>query len=71
MNLSIAGPYNVTGPGDTPSRRRFLICHPAKRGRRNQCAKRILAQLARRAYRRPVTDADVKPLLAFYQKARG
>lgn len=69
-NLSIAGPYNATGPGDTPSRRRILVCHPASAAEETGCARQILAKLSRHAYRRPVTDSDIKPLLAFYQKAR-
>jgi len=69
-NLSIAGPYNSTGPGDTASRRRILVCHPANTAEENGCARQILEKLSRRAYRRPVTDSDLKPLLAFYQQAR-
>ncbi len=69
-DLSIAGPYNATGPGDTASRRRILVCHPAGPAEETGCARQILAKLGRRAYRRPVTDADIKPLLAFYQQAR-
>jgi cytochrome c551/c552 len=70
-NLSLSGPFNPTGPGDTASRRRILICRPANAGEETSCASRILGQLARRAYRRPVSGADVRPLVAFYQKARG
>ena len=69
-NLSIAGPYNATGPGDTPSRANILVCRPAKPAEETGCARQILAKLARRAYRRPVNDSDLKPLLAFYQQAR-
>ena len=69
-NLSIAGPYNVTGSGDTPSRRTILICHPSTPAEEPGCARQILSKLSRRAYRRPVTDSDVKPLLAFYAQAR-
>ncbi len=70
MNLGIEGPYNVTGRGDTPSRAKIFVCHPAERAQENQCAQRILASLARAAYRRPVTEADWKPLLSFYQSGR-
>jgi Protein of unknown function (DUF1592)/Protein of unknown function (DUF1588)/Protein of unknown function (DUF1585)/Protein of unknown function (DUF1587)/Protein of unknown function (DUF1595) len=70
MNLGIDGPYNVTGRGDTPSRAKIFVCHPAERSQENQCAQRILASLVRSAYRRPVSEADWKPLLAFYQNAR-
>jgi cytochrome c551/c552 len=69
-NLSIAGPYNVTGSGDTPSRRTIFVCHPSAPAEEPGCARQILSKLSRRAYRRPVTDSDVKPLLAFYTQAR-
>ena len=73
-SVEIAGPYNVTGPGDTPSRQRIFSCRPAQGSGGaspaigDACARRILTILARRAYRRPVTDADVTPLLAFYRE---
>jgi len=70
MNLGIDGPYNATGRGDTPSRAKIFVCHPAERTQENQCAQRILVSLARSAYRRPVTEVDWKPLLTFYQNAR-
>jgi hypothetical protein len=69
-NLIVAGPYNSTGPGDTPSRRRIFVCKPANTADELPCAARILSTLARRAYRRPVTDADLTPILAFYQEGR-
>jgi hypothetical protein len=69
-NLIVAGPYNPTGPGDTPSRRQIFTCHPAKPADELTCAKTILSALARRAYRRPVTDADLQPILAFYEQGR-
>lgn len=69
-NLSIAGPYKATGPGDTASRRKILVCHPSTTAEESTCARQILAKLSRRAYRRPVTDSDLKPLVAFYQQAR-
>jgi hypothetical protein len=69
-NLIVAGPYNPTGPGDTPSRRQIFTCHPAKPADELPCARTILSTLARRAYRRPVTDADFQPILAFYQEGR-
>ncbi|HTM13524.1 MAG TPA: DUF1592 domain-containing protein [Bryobacteraceae bacterium] len=70
LNMGIVGPYNPAGRGDTPSRQKIFVCHPANRSEETKCAQKILAGLSRRAYRRPVTDADVRPLLAFYQKAR-
>ena len=71
LNLGIEGPYNTPGRGDSPSRAKIFVCHPIERAQENQCAQRILASLARAAYRRPVTEADWKPLLAFYQNGRG
>jgi hypothetical protein len=65
-NVAIGGPYNIQGPGDTPSRRRILSCSPAAKSDGQPCARQILSTLARRAYRRPVTDEDVQTLLDFY-----
>ena len=70
--VRLEGPYNATGPGNTPSRRRVFVCHPAGTTdiAEEACATKILATLARRAYRRPVTDADVETLLRFYRTGR-
>jgi len=68
--VTIRGPYKVTGSGETPSRERIFTCHPANAAAEAPCAKQILSSLARRAYRRPVTDGDVATLLAFYEKGR-
>ncbi|MBI1792107.1 MAG: DUF1592 domain-containing protein [Acidobacteria bacterium] len=69
-SVSINGPYEAKGPGDTPSRRRILVCRPAKPGEEEACARRILTTLMRRAYRRPVAEADLRVPLKFYQDAR-
>ncbi len=68
--LVVGGPYHPAGRGETPSRSRIFVCRPATAGEEEPCARRILASLARRAFRRPATDADVKPLLAFFRKGR-
>ncbi|HEY6345774.1 MAG TPA: DUF1592 domain-containing protein [Bryobacteraceae bacterium] len=68
--VDIIGPYKASGPGDTPSRRKIFACQPAASGDENPCAKQIIATLARRAFRRPLTDADTEQLLGFYQAAR-
>ena len=68
--VRLEGPYDPTGPGDTPSRRRIFICHPVEAGDEEPCAREILAALAGRAYRRPATDSDVETLLRFYQAGR-
>jgi hypothetical protein len=69
-HVQITGPLNPTGSGDTPSRRRVFVCTPASSQQEVPCAKRILGTLARRAYRRPVTDADMETLLSFYQAGK-
>jgi hypothetical protein len=69
-NIGVNGPYHVTGVSDTPSRRKIFTCHPATESDEIGCAKRILSDLARRAYRRPVTDADREDLLSAYQAGR-
>ncbi len=68
QGVTIGGPFNPAGPGDTPSRRRILTCRPATPAQEPGCAKTILSTLARRAFRRPLADADIKPLLAFYEQ---
>ena len=68
--VAIAGPFSAKGPGDTPSRRKVFVCRPAAGKDDVTCAKQILTTLARRAYRRPVTDADLESLLSFYQAGR-
>ncbi|MEP7305250.1 MAG: DUF1592 domain-containing protein [Acidobacteriota bacterium] len=69
--LTVAGPFNATGPGDTPMRRRVFTCRPSSTAASERsCATQILSTLARRAYRRPVTTKDLQPLLAFYDAGR-
>ena len=69
-SIEITGPMTDEGPGDTPSRRRILICRPATPAAEPGCATEILSSVARRAYRRPVTDDDVATLLEFYEAGR-
>jgi hypothetical protein len=68
QTFTITGPFNVTGPGDTPSRRRVFVCRPAKTSDETACARRIVSVLARRAYRQPVSEADVQRIMTFYEK---
>ncbi|MEO8258004.1 MAG: DUF1592 domain-containing protein, partial [Acidobacteriota bacterium] len=70
QTLAITGPFNPTGPGDTPSRRQIFTCRPASAAAEAACARQILSTLARRAYRKPVTDADLQPILSFYDTGR-
>ena len=68
--LTVLGPFLPSGPGDTPSRRRIFICKPENPRQEEACARRILSTLAQRAYRRPVTAADLDLLLPFYKEGR-
>src|SRR3954471_4116744 len=69
-SISIIGPYDARGPGETPSRRRIFLTVPAAGADEDGSAKRILASLMRRAYRRPVSAADLQRPFELYQKAR-
>ena len=64
-SASVSGQTEV----DTPSRRAILVCRPAKPAEETKCAQRILTTLARRAFRRPVTDADMQPLVGSTTRA--
>jgi hypothetical protein len=69
-NVSIGGPFEATGPGDTPSRRLIFVCRPTASAEEVPCAKKIIVNLARRAYRGPVSDGEMERLLGFYQQGR-
>jgi hypothetical protein len=68
--VSIIGPYASIGHGDTPSRRQIFVCEPNGTPDEEACARRILSTLVRRAYRRPVTDADLQKPMELYRSAR-
>ena len=68
--LTIEGPFQATGSGDTPSRHKIFVCRPEKGADEMPCARRIIATLSRRAYRRPVNDNDLESLLGFFQRGR-
>jgi hypothetical protein len=80
VSVTITGPFNATGPGDTPSRRRLFVCRPSTREARSgqvpdareesACADRILTTLLRRAYRRNVTADDLRRVRHFYEAGR-
>ena len=69
-SVTVTGPFDATGPGDTPSRQRILTCRPNTGAEERACAEEILSTLARRAYRRPATAADLDTLLEFYEEGR-
>ena len=68
--VSILGPFDATGPGKTPSRERVFVCRPAAPADEDACARRILARLMLRAYRREVTEEDFKSPLDFYRRGK-
>jgi hypothetical protein len=68
--VSIIGPLASSGPGDTPSRRRIFIAMPNGPEDEESCAKQIVSNLARRAYRRPIEDQDLKSPMEFYRVGR-
>ena len=77
QSVAIAGPFDPTGPGLTDSRRAIFVCRPQSHGTspgseasEGDCARRILSRLARRAYRRPITDVELTPILQFYAEGR-
>ena len=69
-SVAIAGPLSSTGPGDTASRRQIFVCTPASQSEELGCARKIIANVARHAFRGPVTDSDMEILLGFYQRGR-
>jgi mono/diheme cytochrome c family protein len=69
-SMTISGPYDITGPGNTPSREKIFVCKPASEKDEEPCAEKIISELAYRAFRRPITATDIQPLLAFYQRGR-
>jgi hypothetical protein len=69
-SVSIVGPFGAATPGDTPSRRRIFVARPSSPAREDAAAARILSTLMRRAWRRPVSDADLRGPLRLYRTAR-
>ena len=67
-DFSIVGPFEVTGVSDNPTRRRIFTCRPTSPEEEVPCAESIIARLALRAYRRPLTEGDVAGLMAFYNQ---
>jgi hypothetical protein len=69
--VQIGGPFKTAGPAeDTPSRRVIFICQPRVVAEEEACATKILSRVARLAYRRQVTKADIDALLPFFKSGR-
>jgi hypothetical protein len=69
-SVTISGPHGASTPGDSASRRRIFVCRPSGAADEVPCATKILSSLARRAYRRPVTDVDLHDLMPFFEEGR-
>jgi mono/diheme cytochrome c family protein len=70
QTLTINGPFDSTGPGETASRRRIFTCRPANANAELSCARQIVSTLGRRAYRQPLTDTDLQRLMSFFETGR-
>ncbi|WP_245824564.1 DUF1592 domain-containing protein [Sphingomonas azotifigens] len=70
LQIDVEGPFDAKGGGDTPSRARIFLCRPKRASAEAACARTILTALVHRAYRRPVTEADLAPLLRIYAGER-
>ena len=68
--FEITGPFNVTGVSDTPTRRRVFTCRPVSPAEEMPCATKIVGEIARQAYRRPLSDEDMEGLMGFYKDGR-
>jgi hypothetical protein len=68
--IDMIGPYASTGLSPTPSRKKLFVCEPEVADRERPCAQEITTDLARRAFRRPVTQADLDRLMPFYEEGR-
>jgi mono/diheme cytochrome c family protein len=68
--INLIGPYEATGLSRTASRSKLFVCEPEVPARERECAERITADFARRAFRRPVAQADLDRLMPFYEEGR-
>lgn len=68
--LLIGGPFNPTGVTETTSQKRIFACEPTSEKGEAACAKKIIGTVAHRAYRRPLTDADMAPLMKLFAQGR-
>jgi cytochrome c5 len=70
-SISVEGPFHASGdPVDTVSRTRIFVCRASDPREEPACASRILSNLAEKAFRRPLTDKDMAPLMRFYNEGR-
>jgi len=67
-DLTIKGPYRITGISETPSRQRIFACRPTMPSEEQACARQIVSRLGGDAYRRPLTPGEIDRLMPFYEK---
>jgi Protein of unknown function (DUF1592)/Protein of unknown function (DUF1588)/Protein of unknown function (DUF1585)/Protein of unknown function (DUF1587)/Protein of unknown function (DUF1595) len=65
--LQVRGPMKIDGFRDSPARQKIFTCYPTQAALETACARQIISTLAQRAFRRPVNDTQLRPLLAFYE----
>jgi hypothetical protein len=70
LQIQVDGPYDPKGQTKSPSQRKLLICRPSAALPDSVCARKIIARLAGQAYRRPLTPADIAPLMRVYEQER-
>jgi mono/diheme cytochrome c family protein len=68
--MAVTGPFNPTGVGDTPSRRRIFTCRPETPGTERRCARQILTTIGQRAFRHPLNSSEIDDLLRFFDSGR-
>ncbi|MEM7739959.1 MAG: DUF1592 domain-containing protein [Pseudomonadota bacterium] len=70
LQIDIAGPFEPDRHSETASQQKIFICRPTEAAEEDPCAEDILAALARKAYRRAVSDTDLSPLMSIYRAER-
>jgi len=69
-SFEVSGPYEITGLSMDGLRRNIFTCYPHAAAEEDACAQSILSRFAERAYRRPVTERDMAPVMAFYDRGK-
>ena len=69
-DLSISGPFAVTGVSETPARQRIFTCRPTAHEEEKPCAREIISSIASQAFRRPIENNEVDELMFFFEEGR-
>ena len=65
--VTIEGPFNITGPGNSPSRQTIFTCYPSAETEAAACAEDVLTTIARKAFRRPLRQQETDTVMGFYR----